>query len=292
MQTIKGTTKLLGVIGSPIEHSLSPVMHNAAIAALGLDYVYLPFPIKPEQLAEAIAGFSAIGLVGFNVTIPHKQAIIPLLTEVSPVAQAVGAVNTVWRTNNGWSGTNTDVEGFLAPLKAYNWDWQKKVAVILGNGGAARAVVAGCCQLGFAEIHVVGRDRDKLIVFQNSWSNSPLAVNISVHLWEDLPQLLPQASLLVNTTPIGMHPHVDETPVDATVMAKLPTSAIAYDLIYTPNPTQFLKIAQANGAVAIDGLEMLVQQGATALQIWLQQPVPADIMRQSLKQRLGLTDEW
>ena len=113
---ITGKTKLLGVIGHPVQHSLSPVMHNAAIATLGLDYVYLPLPVRPEDLEVAIAGFAAIGLVGFNITIPHKQAILPLLVEVSPTAQMVGAVNTVWRTKDGWVGTNTDVEGFLAPF--------------------------------------------------------------------------------------------------------------------------------------------------------------------------------
>lgn len=112
MQLITGKTKLLGVIGDPVEHSLSPVMHNAAIAHLNVNYVYVPFPIKRENLEKAIAGFKAINVVGFNITIPHKQAIIPLLSEVSQTAKMVGAVNTVWRTDAGWCGTNTDVEGF------------------------------------------------------------------------------------------------------------------------------------------------------------------------------------
>ncbi|GAC1467004.1 MAG: shikimate dehydrogenase [Chamaesiphon sp.] len=286
MQAIKGTTQLLGVIGSPVEHSLSPVMHNAAIAHMGLDYVYLPLPVKREDLQVAIAGFAAIGVVGFSVTIPHKQAIMPLLSEISPVAQAVGAVNTVWRTQQGWSGTNTDVEGFLAPLDK-NRDWHQTVAVILGNGGASRAVVAGCAQLGCAQVRVVGRNQQKLNEFLKSWVNSPLAVNLSVHSWEELPDLIPQASLLVNTTPIGMYPHIDESPVERGMMKKLKL-AIAYDLIYRPNPTEFLKAAQAEGAMTIDGLEMLVQQGAAALQIWLQQTVPVDIMSQSLYQHLAI----
>lgn len=283
MQQIQGTTKLLGVIGYPVEHSLSPLMHNAAIAHLNLDYVYLPFEIAPSDLAVAIAGFRAIGLVGFNITIPHKQAIVPLLSEISPVAQAVGAVNTVWRKSGGWYGTNTDVAGFIAPLQDDNRNWTECMAVILGNGGAARAVVAGCLELGFSEIHVVGRSPQKLADFQSSW-DSPLYI----HPWEKLPQLLPSTSLLVNTTPMGMYPHVDESPVAAEVMAKLPQGAIAYDLIYSPNPTLFLQHAQAVGARAIDGLEMLIQQGAAALQMWLSQPVPVDIMRQSLRQKLGL----
>lgn len=286
---ITGKTKLLGVIGDPIEHSLSPVMHNAAIAKLQLNYVYLPFPIKPENLPTAISGFTAIGLTGFNVTIPHKEAIIPLLTEVSPIAKEIGAVNTVWRTETGWNGTNTDVEGFLAPLKSYNQNWQQTTALILGCGGAARAVVAGCAQLNCAKIQVVGRDPQKLKAFQNSWRNSQLAVNLSVHPWQELPDLIGESNLLVNTTPVGMYPHVDESPISVELMEKLPRNAIAYDLIYTPNPTKFLQIAKEQGANAIDGLEMLIQQGAAALQIWLKQQAPVDVMRQSLRQYLGLS---
>lgn len=285
---ITGKTKLLGVIGDPIEHSLSPVMHNAAIAKLQLDYVYLPFPIKPEELPTAISGLAAIGLTGFNVTIPHKQAIIPLLTEVSPIAKEIGAVNTVWRTETGWHGTNTDVEGFLAPLKNYNQNWHQTTALILGYGGAARAVVAGCSQLNCAKIQVVGRDPQKLTAFKNSWHNSQLAVNLSVHSWQELPDLIGESNLLVNTTPVGMYPRVDESPVSAELMEKLPKNAIAYDLIYTPNPTKFLQIAKDQGAIAIDGLEMLMQQGAAALQIWLKQQVPVEVMRQSLREYLSI----
>ncbi|MEH2466017.1 shikimate dehydrogenase [Nostoc sp.] len=287
---ITGKTQLLGVIGHPVEHSLSPVMHNAAIAHLGLDYVYLPFPIAPENLEIAIAGFAAIGVVGFNVTIPHKQAIMPLLSEITPLAQTIGAVNTVSRQNNKWVGTNTDIEGFIAPLQTtYKQDWSQKVAVILGNGGAARAVVAGCYQLGFAKIHVVGRNVQRLEEFGKSWSNSPINENLQVDQWEELSKLIPQANLLVNTTPIGMYPKVDELPLSGEEIANLPTGAIAYDLIYIPKPTQFLKQAQKQGAIAIDGLEMLVQQGVAALKIWLQpETVPVEVMRQALLNHLGL----
>ncbi|MBN3886312.1 MAG: shikimate dehydrogenase [Nostoc sp. JL34] len=287
---ITGKTKLLGVIGHPVEHSLSPVMHNAVIAQLELDYIYLPFPIEPQNLEVAIAGFAAVGVVGFSVTIPHKQAIIPLLSEITPLAQTIGAVNTVSRQNHKWVGTNTDVEGFIAPLQTtYKQDWSPKVAVILGNGGAARAVVAGCTQLGFAQIHVVGRNMQRLQEFRNSWSNSSLADKFQVHQWEELPKLIPQANLLVNTTPIGMYPKVDESPLSVEEIVNLPTGAIAYDLIYIPKPTQFLQQAEKQGAIVIDGLEMLVQQGVAALKIWLQQEiVPVEVMRQALQNHLGL----
>jgi shikimate dehydrogenase len=286
---ITGKTKLLGVIGHPVSHSLSPVMHNAAIAHLGLDFVYLPFPVDPNNLAEAIAGFVVIGLQGFNITIPHKQAIMPFLAEISPVAQAIGAVNTVYWTEQGWIGTNTDVIGFLAPLKPLDQPWAEIDAVILGNGGAARAVVAGCAELGCRSIGVVGRDRAKLATFRQSWANSPTTTLLQIHEWHDLGKLLPTAGLIVNTTPIGMYPQSDQSPVDLSLLERLQPGAIAYDLIYVPQPTLFLQQATQVGSIAINGLEMLVQQGAAALEIWLQQPAPVDVMRRSLQQHLHLT---
>jgi shikimate dehydrogenase len=289
---ITGKTKLLGIIGHPVEHSLSPVMQNAAISHLQLDYVYIPFPVEPQNLKLALQGFASIGVVGFNATIPHKEAILPLLSEISPIAEAVGAVNTVTYKNDKWIGTNTDVEGFIAPLEtAYNRDWRQTVAVVLGNGGAARAVVAGCAQLGFAEIYVVGRNAQKLDEFRKSWSNSPISVNLQVSEWHSLSKLLPQTNLLVNTTPIGMYPNMDESPLTLEEMVHLPEGAIAYDLIYKPKPTKFLQQAQQAGITAIDGLEMLVQQGAAALKIWLErESVPVDVMRQALFEHLGFKD--
>ena len=283
---ITGQTKLLGVIGHPIAHTLSPLMHNAAITDLGLDYVYLPLPVRAEALELALRGFVAIGVEGFSVTIPHKQAIVPLLNEVTEVAQAIGAVNTVWRTETGWSGTNTDVVGFVSPLQELQQDWHPTIAVILGTGGAARAAVAGCAQLGCAEIHVIGRDAHKLETFRQSWQQSSLRPNLFTRTWDRLPDLLQYTNLLVNTTPIGMYPDVDRSPLSAAEMEVMMPDAIAYDLIYTPSPTLFLKQAKALELEAIDGSEMLVQQGAAALQLWLQRPVPVDVMRQALQQYL------
>jgi shikimate dehydrogenase len=278
---ITGKTKLLGVIGDPVEHSLSPVMHNAVLNHLGLDYVYVPLPVKKGDLERALAGFSAIDLVGFNATIPHKQAIIPYLDRATQQAQQVGAVNTVWRTAQGWEGTNTDVDGFISPLKALDRDWSNITPVILGNGGAARAVIVGCTQLGCSEIAVVGRSAEKLQQFQQSWYDTGLEAQITTHSWEALPNLVSQTQLLVNTTPIGMSPHTEASPVEAEVLKQLPTGAIAYDLIYNPRPTRFLQLAQER-AMIFDGLEMLIQQGAKALELWIQQPVPVEIMRKAV----------
>jgi shikimate dehydrogenase len=291
MPPISGTTKLLGVIGQPIAHTFSPAMHNAAIEKLGLDYRYVAFAVAPADLATALAGFAAIGVVGCSVTIPHKQAIMPLLAQITPLAQAVGAVNTIWNTPTGWHGTNTDIAGFVAPLAAMQQDWRETTAIVLGNGGAARAVVAGCHQLGCREIHVFGRDATKLAAFGASWSEIQLQaidgkisqVQIHTHSWGELATFVDRDNLLlINSTPIGMHPHIADSPIDEVMMSKLGANAIVYDLIYTPRPTKFLQLATAKGAIAIDGLEMLIHQGAIAFELWLQQPAPIEVMRQTL----------
>jgi len=288
MQTPTGKTQLLGVIGHPVSHSLSPVMHNAVLSHLGLDYCYVAFPIAPEALKMAIAGLGMSGVRGLNVTIPHKQAVMPLLANLTETAHQVGAVNTLWMGPQGWQGTNTDVEGFLAPLKALDQNWQRTMPVILGNGGAARAVVVGLAQLGCGEIAVVGRNLEKLSAFHQSWQGSTLKSPVVIHPWQNLPALLPHTSLLINTTPIGMAPNLDQSPVDEVLMAQVNKTAIAYDLIYTPRPTQFLKLAQRHGLQTIDGLEMLVQQGAAALKIWLgRDDIPTEIMGQALLDHLG-----
>jgi shikimate dehydrogenase len=291
---ISGTTKLLGIIGDPVEHSMSPDMHNRAIAELGLDYVYVPFPVKPEELGAAMAGFAAIGVVGFNATIPHKQAVMSYLDVITPEAQAIGAVNTVWRSDRGWEGTNTDVTGFLAPLRdrvASDARIQRcfdRPMVVLGHGGAARAVVAGASQLGCPLVHVVGRTPEKVEAFVRSWDNSPIAVNLQAHSFPDLAFLLPEAGIIVNSTPLGMSPHTNQSPLSDELVDRISSDAIAYDLIYTPSPTLFLHQAQRQGAIAIDGLEMLVRQGAAAFELWVGQVPPVATMRQALRERLGL----
>ncbi|MGF1570539.1 MAG: shikimate dehydrogenase [Nodosilinea sp.] len=284
--TLTGTTQLLGVMGDPVTHSLSPVMHNAALAELGADYIYVPFAVAAADLATAIAGLAAAGIKGLNLTIPHKQAVLPLLSSLTPEAQAVGAVNTLWRTEQGWAGTNTDVAGFVAPLKGHQ-GWSGATALVLGNGGAARAVVVGCVQLGFGAVQVVGRNALKLDHFQASWADSSWQPPLTVQPWDNLAALLPGADLIVNTTPVGMHTTAGQSPLSSAELALVPATTLVYDLIYTPRPTQLLTLAAQAGLTSLDGLEMLVQQGAAALEIWLGQPVPVETMRRALVEWLG-----
>jgi shikimate dehydrogenase len=263
-------------------------MHNAALATraehLGhnfLEYVYLPLKVEPADLEVALNGMAVLGYQGFNVTIPHKQAIMPYLREISPLAEAVGAVNTVSRQNDGWIGTNTDVKGFLSPLQALEQDWRNFEVCVLGSGGAARAVIAGCHQLQCAAIHLVGRDRIKLKTLQNSLLQTNLSISIEIHEWSELETLLPNVGLVVNTTPIGMYPKVGESPLGKGAIALLPPHTIVYDLIYTPRPTQLLALAQQRQLHPIDGLEMLIQQGAVGFEMWTGDTPAIEVMRQA-----------
>lgn len=278
-----GKTQVFGIIGYPIEHTLSPPMQNAALLQLGVNGVYVPFPVHPDQVEIALSGLWALGVQGFNVTIPHKQVVMPHLATVTEIGQSIGAVNTVWRTELGWAGTNTDVTGFIAPLEELSVDWAASHVVILGNGGAARAVVAGCTLLGCKAVWVVGRDQEKLQRFAASWKKSPLKPTFRTCLMTELTALLPQTRLVVNTTPLGMSPHIHASPVTQAQANLLPEAAIAYDLIYTPRTTQFLSFASQRGLVTINGAEMLVQQGAAALEIWLRKSPPVLTMRQALQ---------
>ncbi len=286
---ITGTTAVLGLMGDPVAHSLSPTMHNAALQALGVDAVYLPFPVRGSVLPQALEGLEAIGVQGFNVTIPHKQAVMPLLKQISPQARVIGAVNTIYRTVSGWAGTNTDLEGFLYPLRCMaGSDWARKQALILGSGGAARAVIQGCFELGCQEVQVVGRTWEKVQRLQLTWPQ------LQVYPWAKRSELLPHTDLVINTTPIGMVKTGEtesQSPLSRAEVDQLPEGTIVYDLIYVPNPTPLLQMATAAGLTSIDGLEMLIQQGAAALSIWVpDRVVPVEVMRQAARAKLGLPE--
>ena len=289
-----GSTALVGVLGDPVRHSLSPAMHNAALAALGLDWVYLALPVAAADLTTVVAALEAMDCRGLNVTIPHKQAVADLASELSPLARRLGAVNTlVRRPQGGWLGTNTDVEGFLAPLGA--GDWQGRRAVVLGCGGSALAVLAGLEQLGFGSIAVAGRNATALAALQagcREWlpALEPLAWTTADD--EQLLQALAQADLVVNCTPVGMASTRDpmaanRSPLAAAALDRLRPGSGVYDLIYTPRPTALLRGAAERGCRTWDGLEMLVQQGAAALRLWSgRDTVPVAAMRQAALERL------
>jgi len=277
---ITAETKVVGLIGDPVAHSVSPAMHNAAFACLGLDYVYLPFRVQKERLAEAVGGVRGLGLRGVNVTIPHKVAVIPMLDETDAMAGRIGAVNTIINNAGHLTGYNTDAGGFLLALKQAGFEPQGKKAVVLGAGGASRAISFALAGSG-AVITILNR-REEL-----EWAKT-LAEQVSkccgweVPAWElndgNLAKALDGAELLVNATCLGMHPDIDKTPVARRLLR--PGLAV-FDAVYNPLRTRLMREAEEAGAKTISGLDMLVGQGAMAFELWTGRKPPVDEMKKA-----------
>lgn len=279
---ITGQTKIAGLIGWPVSHSVSPLMHNAAFDYLGLDWRYVPLPVDPQRpdgIRRAIAGLAALGMAGANVTVPHKQAVIPFVDRLLPAALAIGAVNTLIVEKDGsLSGDNTDAEGFVSDLREHGVYLDGQRVIVLGAGGSARAVVYGLARAGVERIAVLNRT---LATAQELVAHlQPLAPNCSMSAFslpQDLARLAPYADLIVNCTSLGMTPAVETTPWPDDV--PLQNGQVVYDLVYNPPQTRLLQQAEQAGARPIGGLGMLVWQGALAFERWTGHPAPVDVMR-------------
>jgi 3-dehydroquinate dehydratase/shikimate dehydrogenase len=240
---IKKSTKLIGILGMPVGHSQSHIIHNRGFEKSGVDFAYMKFPAN--QVEDFIENAQACGIRGFSVTIPHKISVTPLLNRVSPEASRIGAVNTVSEIPEGWAGDNTDVDGVRAALDSAGFDSNGKKVIILGRGGGAKSVAAALA--GAKEIIVLSRD--EIAKFRTY-----------------------ECDLLVNATPVGMFPHVDESPVDGEILA-----GTVFDLVYNPPITQLLQNAKDQGKTIIQGTTMLLAQAARQFEIWTGQPAPAEI---------------
>ena len=273
---INGQTKLVGLIGYPVEHSLSPAMHNSAFAALNMNWCYVPLPVLPERLGEAVAGLQALGFIGANVTVPHKEAVMSYLDEVAPEAQAIGAVNTIV-VREGLIGHNTDWQGFLTALSEGGFYPQGKRAVILGAGGAARAVVYALAQAG-GQVTILNRTPSRAQALVQDFSSLfPALSLLSFPLTlQTLEERTAEAHLLVNTTPVGMWPEVDQSPWPENLA--FPGHLSVFDLVYNPRQTRLLRQARSAGAKVIGGLGMLVHQGAAAFELWTGEKAPVETM--------------
>ena len=254
-------TRLLGLIGDPVEHSLSPRLHSFLLARAGLNYCYLAFRVPEASLGEALSGMRALGIRGVNVTIPHKEAVIPFLDELSPAAEAIGAVNVIVNEAGRLRGHNTDWEGFLKALDSRGVGLCGRKAVVVGAGGAAAAVVYALVSSG-AEVAVVNRTPSRARALARRFSSLGSVTHGGLH---DLAAFLREAELLVNATPVGMTPHAEESPVPADLLRE---GLVVYDLVYNPPETKLLRDAGERGCLAIGGLEMLVYQGIRALELW------------------------
>ena len=282
---VSGSTQLYGIMGYPIAHSLSPLMHTCAFRHHRLDCIYMPFPVPPEHLHNAVRGATALGVCGFNVTIPHKETIMAYLDEVTEEARAIGAVNTVYLRADRLVGHNTDGAGFLQPLHALQRPFADMTSLILGAGGAARAIAMALLQSGCPRLTIANRTyarAERLISDLQAYFPHVLLQAVA---FERAVQEASAHTLIVNATSIGLHDGGEEL---------LPARCfrpehVVYDIVYRPLYTPFLQTAQRRGATIITGIDMLIGQGAVAFQLWTGQPFPTEAVRQALQPFLTLS---
>ncbi len=290
-EPISGRTRVLGVIGDPVEHSLSPLLHNHVLGKLGLDYRYLPFHVRSDLGGAVVAAMHTLGLSGLNVTIPHKQVVRDQLDLLSAEAEAVGAVNAVgWDASGNPIGHNTDVAGFEKSLEIRDLlgCLDGGTAVVLGAGGAARAVLYALARNGISHVSVVNRTHSRAEElagwFTYRFPNVGLSV-IPLAETRDLANALSSAAIMVNVTPLGMAPGTGHSPLPNGVLP--PEGAVVYDTIYTPEHTVLLKDAGQAGCVTVGGLDMLIIQGMESLEWWLGYEVGWPEMLDELRELLN-----
>ncbi|MCC7550506.1 MAG: shikimate dehydrogenase [Methanobacterium sp.] len=281
---ITGKTALVGIMGDPVEHSLSPPMHNSAFHHLKLDYVYVPFHVKRGNLAPAIAGARAMGIRGLNLTIPHKQDVINYLDELDQAAELIGAVNTVKFTNDTAVGFNTDGMGAVKAIEEVTPVKDRKI-IIMGAGGAARAISFQLLLAGAGEIIIANRTQKNACKLRDDLKmNFSLPVKC-LGIGNDLTMELQDTDVLINTTPVGMHPHEDQEPV--VTADKMHPALVVNDIVYNPLKTGLLHEAEKAGAKTISGTKMLIYQGVEAFRIWTGIKPPVEVFEEVLMRELG-----
>ena len=284
---ITSKTSFLALIGNPVSHSLSPIMHNAAIQYLGLDLIYMAIPCKDEDLEIVVNSLKKMNCKGLNITIPFKQKVFNMCSEISPVAKKVKAINTLKLTDDkDWIGTNTDIDGFIYPLK--NLNLIKKSSLILGSGGAARSVIQGLIKLKLSKITIISRNKSSLNELITNFKND-IEIEGLLSTNNEINNLIQETDLIINTTPVGMSNTInnDEIPFGKNFWDSINSKTIVYDLIYNPSPTPFLKFCDKKGCMTIDGTQMLIAQGAKSLSFWTNGlEVPFEVMHDALKEYL------
>jgi shikimate dehydrogenase len=265
--------RTFGVIGHPIGHTLSPVIHQTVFRRLGIDYNYKAFHVHPEKLGEYVNTVRITGCPGFNVTIPHKETVIPLIDGTVPAAQLIGAVNTVKHQNGRLTGFNTDVIGLQVALMKKGWSHRGEV-IILGAGGAARAAVAAMVNMGVQSLVLYDIAPQRAEKLANDFhAKSSLRI-----ITDTADKYLPEVDLLINATPVGMWPRTDESPLEQP--ERLPASATVFDMVYKPMKTRLIKQAESRGARTISGLDMLIAQALAADEIWLDKKLPEALFQE------------
>jgi shikimate dehydrogenase len=281
---ITGKTKICCLIGSPVEHSLSPIMHNAAFKALNLDYAYVAFNVSESQLKNAIYGIKALGIHGVNVTTPHKTTVIKFLDRLDESAAEVKAVNTILNVDSKLIGYNTDGIGAIKALEEHGVLLKDKKVILLGAGGAARAIAFSLIKNG-CKLVIFNRtfNKAKKLVKELKKKNKKIEVSCYMLSEENLKKELKDANVLINATLVGMRPKENESLVKKEF---LNSSLYVFDIVYDPLETKLLKDAKSVGANVINGLEMLIHQGAASFKIWTGKDAPIEVMRNAIRLKL------
>jgi len=273
---ISGKTRVCGVIGDPIEHTLSPIMHNAAFKALKLDFAFLAFKVKAADVEKAVSGMRALGIHGLNVTMPHKSAVINYLDEVDQAAKAIGSVNTILNKDGRLFGFNTDGVGALQALRENGVEPRGKKVLLLGAGGAARAIA-----------YTLAREADELVILNRTAKQAAELANLLKQTFDRkvvadtlssnaIKDTLQDSDVLINATSVGMKPNANQTPV---AFEWLRPDLAVMDIVYNPVETKLAKDAKAAGAKVVSGFEMLIYQGAASFEIWTGHSAPVEVMR-------------
>ncbi|RJQ30638.1 MAG: shikimate dehydrogenase [Peptococcaceae bacterium] len=289
---VDGHTRTCGIFGYPVRHTFSPAMHNAAFAALGLNFVYVPFLVPAEYLPAAVAAIRALGLIGVNITIPHKEAVLPYLDQLSREARMIGAVNTIINQGGRLVGHNTDGRGLLRSLaEEACFNPAGKSALVLGAGGAARSVAVALVLAGTERIFLANRSPRRAEALAGLLARiASTGITVVPRLEKEetaLAKAVARADLIVQTTPVGMHPAVEECV--SFPFSLLRPGQLVCDLIYNPLETKFLELARLAGAKTVNGMGMMIYQGALAFTHWTGQPAPVAVMREALQRAAGLS---
>lgn len=268
MNTINGSTKVLGLIGDPIEHTGSPAIHNRLAGKLGDNVVYVPFEVRAKRLEEAVEGAYALGIEGLNVTVPHKVEVMQYVTELDDAALDIGAVNTLSRIRGGYRGYNTDFSGFMRELDKLDIQVNGKNVIVLGAGGAAKAVMYSLKRLGARHIDILNRNKDKA---ESIFGGQP---NITIRGFRDWRSIPEGKYICIQCTSVGLSPDDDACVIEDEDFFDLVDSAV--DLIYKPKETAFMKKVVAHGGRAYNGLRMLVYQAVSSYEFFMKKEVPEE----------------
>ncbi len=266
--SVTGKTRLLGLIGNPVEHSISPQLHNSLSMLKGLDFIYVPLKVGKENLEVVVKALKAIDFVGFNVTIPYKREVMKFIDDNTKEAILMGAVNTVKKIEGRLYGYNTDGEGFLRAFKeAAGMGFKGKKVVMIGAGGVARPIAVKIAMDGAEKISIVNRTTQKSVELAEV-VNENITEIVQVYNFEDktLKMAFEESDVIINTTSVGMSPDIDKSPVENADYFR--SGQIVYDVVYNPSKTKFLADAESRGCKPIGGLGMLFYQGINAYEIW------------------------